>query len=280
MRRALIAAALGLAVLTPARAQPPTPLTQDPLGPLVDVTDDYAWYQPATAFCVKPEVFEFTGDTGGTATGADSACAFSGFAPGDTGLYKVEIESPPGGLCGGCRRLFLDYSQIPEGNAPPLYYARGHAYFRLDSFNPSYTVDPKRHSPNIKNFSNDKLFVPDDSDQEPFVHGFDLHSMAYTGDTANFAHAAVQGPYYVGPWYVNQFGIRINGAYLDVNVITELDPLPNPALNEIGYGAAFNSGEATCLDNVLFDGDFRDGNYFYGGCIDRFGGSAEGVNPY
>lgn len=254
-----------------------TPLSQNPLGPIVDVTSSWQAYQPAAEFCVKPDVFEFSGNSGATATGADAACAFSGFAVTETALYKVRITTPI--LCAGCRRLLIKYSLIPQDNSPPFFYAHGKAYFRLQSPNWGYTVDPKAHSPNVKNVTNDKVVAPDGSFQEQVTHAFDLHAMSYVGDTAHFAHSAVQGPWYIGPWYLSRDGRRIVGAYLDVDVMGAVQ-LPDPRLNEIGYQAGFNSGEATCPDNVLFGGGFADGNYFYAGCATHPGGSSEGVDPF
>lgn len=289
MKRAIPVVVLALSLAGPIPAlpagaearRPPagesTPLTQDPLGPLVDVTGRWQRFQPARAFCIRPNVFEASGDDGATATGRRPACRRSGFPRAAEGLYVVRIRAPR--LCAGCRRLFLDYSAIPPENDPPVFYARGHAYFRLHSSNHRYTVDPLSHSPNIKNLTNDKLVAPAGSPQELLTHAFDLHAMAYVGDTAHFAHSSVQGPWYIGPWYVNRRGERIRGAYLDVDV-TAAEPLPDPALNEIVYMAGFNSGEATCPDNVLADGAYADGNYFYGGCADHRGMSSEGLDPY
>lgn len=281
MRRARIAAVavVALTLASPARSHaqplPETPFTQDPLGRIVDVTDSWQRYQPSTAFCVRPSVFEVTGDTGATETGEHEACRRSGFRPAHKGLYLVRVETPM--LCAGCRRLFLDYTKIPDENQPPEFDSHGHVYFRLQSANPTYTVDPIAHSPNIKNLTNDKLVAPEGSQQESIFHGFDLHAMAYTGDTAYFAHSQIQGPYYVGPWYLSRSGERIRGAYLDVDV-AGAEQLPDPMLNAIYYMAGFNNGEATCPDNL--DPGFRDGNYFYAGCFNWFGGSTEGVDPY
>lgn len=279
MRRSLLMAVVlaTLGLTTPAHSQQSNPFQQDPMGPLIDVSDRWKRFQPARAFCIRPEVFEVTGQTGATATGRDPACRRSGFPRRATGLYRVTVGAPP--LCPGCRRLFIDYSRIPERNAPPLFYARGHVYFRLQSWNGGYTVDPRAHSPNIKNFTNDKLFVPDGSPQERIVHAFDLHSMAYTGDTANFAHAAPQGPWYAGPWYLNRAGKRIVGAFLDVQV-GSAQPTGRAELDEIAYMSGFNSGEPTCPDNFLLDGEYADGNYLYASCADHFGGSSQGVNPF
>lgn len=266
------------AVTSAASSHPllPTPLTQDPLGPLVDVTADAARYQPASVFCVKPDRYQLT-EIGDTTSGADPACARSGFAAGETGLVRIVVDTPP--LCGGCRRVFLDYSKIPA-NEPPAYYAHGHAYFHIGSFNPGYTIEPVAHSPNIKNFTNDKLFVPDGSEQEQFVWAFDLHARAYTGNTAGTIHSDVQGPYYAGAWYVNRDGRRIVGAYLDIVVATDLGPLPlDHRLNEIGYFAGFHSGEPTCPEENLGDGAYADGDAYYGGCIDRFGAGSAVVDP-
>ena len=280
MKRALMAFLVLVAVTASARSDPlpATPFTQDPLGPLVDVTLVWTRYQPAAVFCVKPDVFQIT-SIGETVTGADPDCARSGFTRTVTGLVKIEVSTPR--LCNGCRRLFLDYAKIPATNDPPNFYAHGHAYFHFGSFNPSYSVEPIAHSPNVKNFTNDKLFVPDGSQQESAVWAFDTHARAYTGNTIHTVHSDAQGPYYAGPWYVNTAGRRILGAYLDVLVVTDLGPLPfDHRLNEIGYFAGFHSGEPTCPDETLGDGTYADGDAFYGGCVDRFGGGRGVVDPF
>jgi len=280
VKRALIALLVVSATTAVARAHPlpATPFTQDPLGPLVDITANAAAYQPAAVFCVKPDVFQLT-SIGPTVTGADPACAHSGFSPTEQRLVKISVDTPA--LCNGCRRLFLDYSKIPAANEPPNFYAYGHAYFHVGSLNPSYTVEPIAHSPNVKNFTNDKLFVPDGSPQEQAVWAFDLHARAYTGNTAHTVHSHSQGPYYAGPWYVNAAGVRIVGAYLDVTVVTDLGALPGDhRLNEIGYFAAFHSGEPTCPDEVAGGGTYADGDAYYGGCPDHFGAGREVVDPF
>lgn len=250
-------------------ASPSNPFQQDPIGPIVDVTGHWRHYQPAKTFCVRPDVNEYTpGGVGPTVTGADPACAHSGFPATATGVVKITVTTPP--LCPGCRRLFLDFSKIPAANSPPLAYARGHAYYRLASINPTYTVDPIDHSPNTKNFTNDKLVTPDGSPQQPFVNGFDLHAMEYVTDTVHFVHNASQGPYYIGPWYLNRSGHRINGAYLDVDVV-DAQRLPGGAtVNAISYQSGFNSGQACPSDDDLL----------YGGCVDWFGSSAEMIDPF
>lgn len=281
MRRVILATAIVmLAIGSGASAHdfPETPLTQDPLGTLVDVTASWTDYQPAEAFCVKPDVYQLTG-IGPTVDGSDSDCAFSGFAPADTGLVKIEVATPP--LCNGCRRLFLDYTTIPAENAPPLRYARGHTYFHYGSLNPGYTVEPVAHSPNVKNFSNDKAVVPEGSPHEQLVWAFDSHNRTYTGNTAHVVHSDVQGPYYTGPWYVNIAGARVHGAYLDVNVVGDFGALPGDhRLNEIGYFAAFHTGDPPCPDEVLAGGAYADGDVFYGGCIDGFGAGRRVVDPF
>jgi hypothetical protein len=281
LRRAVVAFAGVVLAVSAASAHdlPATPVTQDPLGTLVDVTAVWTDYQPAGAFCVKPDVFQLTG-VGPTVFGGDPDCAFSGFAEADTGLVKIEVATPP--LCNGCRRLFLDYTKIPAVNEPPLRYAHGHTYFHYGSLNPAYTVEPIAHSPNVKNFSNDKLFVPEGSPQEPLVWAFDLHNRTYTGNTAHVVHSDIQGPYYTGPWYVNRDGDRINGAYLDIDVVGGfVGELPGDhRLNEIAYFAAFHSGDAPCPDEMLGDGLYADGDAFYGGCIDGFGAGREVIDPF
>ena len=280
MKRAAVTlvAMICAASIASAHDLPATPFTQDPMGVLTDVTASWTDYQPADAFCVRPDVFQLTG-VGPRFDGTDPACAFSGWAPTEDGLVKIEVTAPP--LCNGCRRLFIDYSTIPAEDAPPARYARGHAYFHLGSLNPFYTVEPIAHSPNVKNFTNDKAFVPDGSLQEPYVWAFDSHNRAFTGNTAHTVHSEVQGPYYTGPWYVNRDGVRIAGAYLDVTVVTDAGALPGDhRLNEIGYFAGFHSGGPPCPDELLGGGAYADGDAFYGGCVDGFGAGREIVDPY
>jgi hypothetical protein len=265
----MIAHVLSIASALALAATPSNGYQQDPIGPLVDVTPHWRHYQPKTTFCVKPDVTQFaSGGDGATATGADPACARSGFPANATGLVKIHVGTPT--LCPGCRRFFFDFSKIPATNAPPLAYAHGHAYYRLASFNPFYTVDPLDHSPNTKNFTNDKLLVPDGSPQQPLVNGFDLHAMEYVTDTAHFTHTVSQGPYYIGPWYLNRYGHRINGAYLDVDVV-DAQQLPGGSqVNAITYMAGFNSAQACPSDD---DG-------YYVGCTDWGGSSAEMIDPF
>ncbi len=277
----VVATAVGAAaspVLNPSApgsaASPAGPPFQDPLGPFVDVTARWTAYQPASTFCVKPDRFEASGDTGATDTGSDPVCRWSGFRRGDRGLYKVHITAPR--LCAGCRRLFFDYAKIPAKNSPPSFYAHGHAYFRLQSFNQTYTVDPIAHSPNVKNFTNDKLLSPDGSAREEIAGAFDLHAMSYVGDTEFFVHSQIQGPWYIGPWYVNRAGRRITGAYLDVDVADGME-MPSPELNAIIYMSGFRSGEPTCPDALL---GYADADAFYAGCVDQMGGSAESIDPF
>lgn len=252
------------------------PTSSDPLGPLVDVTSDWLAYQPSNHFCVKPTVFEFPSTTE-TGTGALAACAFSGFAPTATGLYEVNVATPR--LCTGCRRLFIDYSKITPGTAADPT-SHGHAYFRLMSFNQTYTVAPVAHSPNIKNLTNDYLVAPPGSAVSVLTAQADQYDMAYTGDTANYAHTAAQGPYYVGPGYVNTAGQWIYGAYLDVNV-GGAARLPQSTANAIRYAAGFDSSPSTCPDAAVFGPAYTDGNYLYGGCVNAFGASSPpGIDPW
>jgi len=290
LARAAFVILLALAPLARAQSLPPTPLFQDPMGPMVDVTLDWQAYQPASDFCIKPNVVDPTDqivsalmplnpDWQANASGSDPVCAAAGFQPTDTGLYKGHIETPI--LCQGCRRIFFDYSQIPANDSSQLlFYAHGHVYFRTSSLNPTYSIDPLQHSPNIKNFTNDKLVAPFDSPQEQIAHAIDTYDMSYVGDTKSYAHTASQGPYYIGPTYrhCDESGcVGINGAYVDVKV-DSFGPLPDPNLNLITYQAGFNSGEATCLDNDF--PPYGDANFFYGGCVDHFGFSSGGVNPF
>jgi hypothetical protein len=285
----IVAVIVLASVCLPASAdpqQPADPFMQDPLGPIVDVTMNAADYQPAERFCIKPDVFDFTeigstheAATGATFTGADPDCAFSGFAPADTGLYKIDlgaINRQAPALCGPCRRLFIDFSKIPA-NDPPYYYAHGHAYLRFHSTNFTYAADPNAHSPNMKNFTNDKFLVPEDAPYYPIVEDFDLHSMAYVSDTEGYAHTAAQGPWYAGPSYVNTAGKWIPGVYLDVT-LADAQRFGGTGVDEIGYLSGFNDGEPSCLDNN--SKQYRDGNYFYGGCFNHWGGSTRGIDPW
>jgi hypothetical protein len=256
------ALAVGLALAISGSAQAALPFQQDSIGPISDVTAHWQRYQPASAFCIQPDAPQYTpGGTGATATGSHPACRRSGFAAGATGLVKVQIRAPL--LCAGCRRLFIDFSKIPAGGA------RGHVYYHLAAVNFTYTVDPVAHSPNTKNFTNDKFVTPEGSLQEPLIGAFDLHAIAYVSDTAHFIHNALQGPYYIGPWYVNRHGRRINGVYLDVDA-ADASRTGNALLDDIGYVDGFNSGRLCPTD----------GDLLYAGCVDAWSFSVSTVNPF
>jgi hypothetical protein len=263
--KVLAIATLAAAVLGSASARAAAPFQFDSLGPISDVTAHWQRYQPARAFCIRPNAPQYTpGGTGATDTGSDRACRRSGFPASATGLVRVAIRAPV--LCAGCRRLFIDFSKIGSGSR----YAHGHVFYRLASANFSYTFDPLAHSPNTKNFTNDKLLVPEGSAQEPIVWALDLHQFAgFTSDTARFVHNAIQGPYYTGPWYVNRHGRRIWGVYLDVDV-ADATRYSSAQLNELGYVAGFNSG-SLCQS---------DGDLLYAGCADAWSFSASAVDPF
>lgn len=265
----VVAAMLTAAAISPALAGADGggAIQNDPMGGLRDVTSHWRHYQPAKRFCVRPNVTTHTpGGTGATATGRDRACRRSGFRRRAKGLVKVHVRTPS--FCGGCRRFFIDFSEIPKAS-PGDGHAHGHAYYHLDSINNTYTVDAKAHSPNTKNFTNDKLVAPHGSPQEQLSGAFELHAIDYVTDTAGFVHTASQGPYYIGPWYLNRDHERVRGVYLDVNV-ADATQWPNPQLNAIGYVAGFNSGGICPGDD----------DSFYGGCFDWWGMSSDTIDPF
>ncbi|HVT35631.1 MAG TPA: hypothetical protein VHE37_08605 [Nevskiaceae bacterium] len=256
---------------------PQNPLfTLDPIGPLSDVTCDWQHYQPAQRFCVKLDDAELTpGGTGPTpGNGSDPACAQSGFAPDDTGLYIVDIDTPI--LCPGCRRYFIDLSNIPAPDDSSGATAHGHAFYALASFNFSYTIDPYAHSPNTKNFTNDALVTPPGTPLQTVIGATDMYDKAYVTHTTKFAHTGVQGPYYIGPWYVNRDGERIHGVYLDVDV-TDAVSLGNPQLNALRYLVGYNSGRLSCPDNLL--ANYAGADFLYAGCVDQPGTSSIALDP-
>jgi hypothetical protein len=250
-------------------SSPQSPLTDDPLGPLENVTANWGFYQPATDFCITPDVYELPGFT-------PSPCSADVSGTSTSGTYDVKISTPP--LCAGCVRLFIDYSKIvPDTGA--LRYSHGHAYFRLSSLNPTYTSDPVGHSPNVKNLTNDYLVAPPGSLSSAITAQVDPHLLAYAADTAKFAHTDAQGPYYVGPGYYNTAGDFIDGTYVDIdlNGAKEL----GSALDPITYQAGFDSDPKTCPDSELGGPAYADGNYFYAGCVNWMGSSTlGGVNPW
>ena len=99
----------------------------------------------------------------------------------------------------------------------------------------------------------------------------DLHQLfGYVSDTTHFAHTAIQGPYYIGPWYLNRSGRRTKGVYLDVDV-ARATSLGSPQLDDIVYAAGFNSGQLCPSE---------DQDSFYGGCVDWWGYSTSTVDPF
>ena len=273
MTRAVLVATTSVSLVlalagTTGAAGAAVPFEVDSMGPITDVTAHWPSYQPARAFCIKPDAPQLTpGGSGASASGHERACRRSGFAASASGLYEVHVAAPA--LCAGCRRLFIDFSKIPAASAPPDYYARGHVYYHLLSANPFYTVDPLAHSPNTKNFTNDKLLSPNGSLQELLSSEFDLHAIAYVTDTAQFVHNSLQGPYYAGPWYLNRAGRRIFGVYLDVN-LASAPRLPVAMLDAISYADGFNAG-LLCPSDV---------DLLYAGCLDWFGVSASSIDPF
>lgn len=266
-----LAVAVGSAAASPPYhvKRPSGPFIENSIGPLSDVTAHWRRYQPARAFCIKPNAPQYTpGGNGATDTGRDPACRRSGFPASAKGLVRIAIHTPA--LCRGCQRLFIDFSKIPRTNHPPLYYAHGHVFYRLASANSTYTVDPVAHSPNTKNFTNDKLLAPYGSPQEQLIGLLDRHQLfGYVSDTRDFIHTKIQGPYYIGPWYLNRQGRRIHGVYLDVNVASATR-YPSASENVIHYVDGFNSGQRCPSD----------GDAFYAGCVDWWGFSVSSVNPY
>jgi hypothetical protein len=258
---------------------PESPLfTLDPLGKATDVTCKWQHYQPAAQFCVPLDGIEYApGGTGPLTDGSDPACAFSGFSPSDSGLYKFDFAVPT--LCPGCRRLFIDFATIPADDAAKLlYYAHGHAYYRVSSANPSYSIEPTSHSPNTKDFFNDKLVSPPGSPVEALVRVADTYDMAYVTDVVHFIHTAIQGVHYIGPWYVNREGERIHGIYLDVDA-GSATAFGVPSFDAFFYQAGYNSGQDTCFNS---DGTpmVNDADLLYGGCVDRIGGSSDAFDPF
>jgi hypothetical protein len=242
------------------------PFQLDAMGPIKDVTAHWRQYQPATVFCIKPDVTEYTpGGTGPTVSAANRACRHSGFKRGTKGLVVIRLGTPT--LCPGCRRLFVDFSKIKKGSQ----YAHGHVFYRLTSPNTTYTLDPNAHSPNTKNFYDDKLVTPEGSPWQPIVWAGDLHQWAgFTTDTAHFVHNVAQGPFYTGAWYVNRRGRRIEGMYLDVDIADGTEYPGGAQANQIGYAAGFN-GSGRCPS---------DADFLYGSCVDQWAFSASNVNPW
>lgn len=269
-RRLLARAGLVVTIMlaaTSARAEP-MPMVLDAMGTFVDVSASWQDYQPSESFCVALDGFDgytsFSGNAGPTCPDSED--------------LLVEIETPP--LCiPNCRRLFIDYSSIPAENdaAGGLFYARGHVFFRLHAFN-NYTADPIAHSPNIKNVTNDKFFAPYDSPQETVATELDTRAISYVGSTLRHTHSEVQGPYYVGPTYRNTEGHLIRGAYIDVNV--PANAAGAPEMDGIRYWVGYNAGEATCPDNVVFNGDYADGNYGYAACASHPAISESVIDPF
>src|SRR4051794_28740062 len=269
--RPVLAAVTALALVAfpvVALADSSGPFQNDPMGRLRDVTEHWRHYQPAGRFCVKPDTTTYTpGGNGADATGRDRACRRSGFSRHAKALVKVHVRTPS--FCAGCRRFFIDFSKIPKKTAAGDGHAQGHAYYHLDSINNSYTVDAKAHSPNTKNFTNDKLIAPNGSPQEQLIGAWDLHAIEYVTDTRSVIHTGSQGPYYIGPWYENRHHKRIHGVYLDVDV-ADATQWPNPQLNAIGYIAGFNSGDVCPTDD----------DSFYAGCFDWWGMSSNTIDPF
>src|SRR5918996_5422370 len=199
--RSGLALATAILLALPAVPAAANPYQQDPAGPLRDVTDRWRRFQPARTFCVRPNVFDLSPTSGKRVTGRHKACRRSGWPRKARNLVLLRVKVP--GLCDGCRRLFLNYRQIPR-NAAPYLYAHGHVYVRLVSANPGYTANPRAHSPNVRTLSNDHLLVPNGAPHQGPARAADATILTFAGNTARTANSRIQGPWYVGPWYVSQ----------------------------------------------------------------------------
>lgn len=269
--RSLRAAALAVTALLslPAAAGAQSTSFSDPVGTISDVTANAAYYQPAAQFCVPDQVYEFPADSD---LGTSSACPHQ---------VDITVGATTPQLCPTCVRLFIDYAKAQPNALGES--SSGHVYYRLISPNPSYYSAPTAHSPNIKNFTNDYLVAPPGSPQSTAAGAVDPHLLAYAGETAHYAHTGEQGPYYIGPAYLNQYGDWINGAYIDVD-LAKATQLGSPALDSISYAAGYNANPQACPDTALGTAigtsQYDDGNYLYGGCVNFGGYSAESVDPW
>ena len=209
-----------LRLARPPRAQPAARSSTTRSGPIRDVTANWLAYQPAQAFCVKPNVGQYTpGGDGPTGTGRDPACRRSGFARGATGLVGDQRPhaDPVPRVPAAVHRLLED----PERRQPAdLLRPRarllpaGVGELHATRSTRSRTAPTPRTSPTTscsRRRARRRSSSIGGARPAPVASG-------YTTDTLNFVHTAVQGPYYIGPWYVNRGGRRIYGVYLDVDV--------------------------------------------------------------
>jgi len=217
------------------------------LGPLVDATARWRFYQPATVQLVP--ISDYASDPEdappplgvGTCGGETQHAAADGGTVPDGSVVAAPpagIPAPPsthgpycllhyftsdfGPLCSGCHRMLIDFAQIPAGNATSPG-ADGHwaARFNASQLNVSSPFD--NHSPNIKNLCSDKFFNPaagSDCTAYPQIDGYGLE---FEGDSSIYHHFPLEGRYYNGPQYLAGSGTHtspyhwVHGAYFDVD---------------------------------------------------------------
>ena len=121
---------------------------------------------------------------------------------------------------------------------------------------------------------------PPNSPQYAVISRIDPELLAYAADTANFAHTAAQGPYYIGPWYVNEAGQRIDGAYVDVSLAHAVDLQARRPSTASCTPRASTPTRRRAPTQSCCGPAYADGNYFYGGCVnDAAASSAAGPRP-
>lgn len=230
------------------------PICVAALGPLRDVTSNWQSYQPALVqpvpisdYVADPEDAPppaGVGVCGGEAAhppppipASTEANALPAPAPGPppgdnspfTGSHYCQLRylsTDFDALCAGCRRVLVDYSAIPAGNATSPG-ADGHWAARFNAgsdFTP--TMPFNGHSPNVKNLCADKstlLNTAPGSDCLPALAQFDEHAMELEGDSSIFHHFPFEGRYFNGPAYLAGDGVGVpyhwvHGAYFDLNL--------------------------------------------------------------
>jgi hypothetical protein len=274
MRRALLALLLAAAV-APVAAMPlaanaapppssnpcdyvPLPSCTTALGPLVDVTAGWRWYQPALVqpipmsdYSADPAInapFPFSPCGGETSTPAANGQAVPPSSPQAPPVAGV--PAPPGGWrvgtqycvlrylatdftapCATCTRVLVDYDRIPAASVPG---ADGHWAGRF-TFNGGFTVaipQVNGHSPNVKNLCADKYFNKGAGSDCTDMSGvnslapitqFDKYGMGLEGDSGVYHHFSGEGRYYNGPAYLAGDGSSVpyhwvHGVYQDYDL--------------------------------------------------------------
>lgn len=238
------------------------------LGPLVDVSDAAATFQPALVQPIPINDYADDFEDAPPPLGV-GVCGDETVHPAADGRVpppgRVVPQPPPGippppgthgpycllsflptdfsPLCPGCHRILIDYAHIPQGTVTSPG-AEGHWAARLSSTAPTLTAPVNGHSPNIKNLCADKFFNPSPGSDCVALSRIDEYGFEFEGDSSTYHHFPLEGRYYNGPAYLAGTGTGDNPYHWVTGAYVDLDPQGSTGIR-LWYGTGYRgAGDA------------------------------------